>query len=409
MLNFSNESQSNMTYLVYKLSKEDIIDEFVMGMVTNNNIPGILPLVLYEKDGETYIKYNVSSKVALKQFIMGVINRKKFIGIISSIVNTLLAADEYMLEHSDFLLDANNIFVTVGSGETAIMCVPLTNCKSNIDIKQFFKEILFGVQFDQNEDCSYIPKLMSYFNSTENFALKDFKQFLAELDEDKKEKVQAQQDRIEQDKTEKESNIYKEETVNIPMPQPEVAEVKPSKAMQIEIPGMSEPVDTTPNTKEKKGKWHLFGSKKEKNNAPSVSITIPKVEPDMAVSAHIGETTVLSEPVYGETTVLSDSNAGEKVPYLLRRKNGEKIYIRKSLFHIGKEPSYADYVISDNPTISRGHADIITKNMSFYIMDNNSKNHTYVNGTKVVSQEMCLIQAGDVIKLSNEEFEFGVE
>ena len=76
------------------------------------------------------------------------------------------------------------------------------------------------------------------------------------------------------------------------------------------------------------------------------------------------------------------------------------------MFHIGKERSYVDYCISGNPTISRSHADIINKNGQFYIVDNNSTNHTYVNGEMIPSNTEIPLSHGAKIRLSNEEFEF---
>ena len=41
-----------------------------------------------------------------------------------------------------------------------------------------------------------------------------------------------------------------------------------------------------------------------------------------------------------------------------------------------------------------------------YIQDCNSTNGTFINGTKLESERSVLMNSGDVIKLSNEEFEY---
>lgn len=119
-----------------------------------------------------------------------------------------------------------------------------------------------------------------------------------------------------------------------------------------------------------------------------------------------GETTVLS----GETTVLNATTnpAQMIVPYLIRKKNNEKISINKPVFRVGKERSYVDYFIGDNTAISRSHADFITRNGKYFVVDTNSTNHTFVNGTMIQSNVETEIAHGDIIRMANEDFEFKI-
>lgn len=133
-----------------------------------------------------------------------------------------------------------------------------------------------------------------------------------------------------------------------------------------------------------------------------------------ARTANFGDTTVLStgaETRIGETTVLSGESgmaAVEPRPYLIRTKYNERILIDKPVFRIGKEKSYVDYFVSDNTAVSRSHANIIEKGKDYYVVDTNSTNHTFVNGTMIQSNTETLIKPGDKIKLANEEFEFRI-
>ena len=40
-----------------------------------------------------------------------------------------------------------------------------------------------------------------------------------------------------------------------------------------------------------------------------------------------------------------------------------------------------------------------------YLVDNNSMNHTWLNGQQLVSNQMYPVKAGDIIKMADEEFE----
>jgi hypothetical protein len=95
-----------------------------------------------------------------------------------------------------------------------------------------------------------------------------------------------------------------------------------------------------------------------------------------------------------------------KIPYLVRRRTGEKILINRNIFKIGKEESYVDYCIKDNATVSRNHADIVRKSDGFYVKDMGSLNHTFVNGVKLQQNEPKKLESGYLIQLADEVFEW---
>lgn len=133
---------------------------------------------------------------------------------------------------------------------------------------------------------------------------------------------------------------------------------------------------------------------------------IPQPAPSTP-SFNFGETTVLSYGNIGETTVLGASpSVAEVKPYLIRVKNNERIMLDKPVFRIGKEKSYVDYFIGDNTAISRSHANIITRDGEYFVVDTNSTNHTYLNGAMLSSNVEAKISHGAKIKLANEDFEF---
>lgn len=91
---------------------------------------------------------------------------------------------------------------------------------------------------------------------------------------------------------------------------------------------------------------------------------------------------------------------------LYRVLTNEEIRINKPVFRIGKEKSYVDYFVTNNIAVSRSHADVITRAGKHYIIDLNSKNHTYINGREIPAQIETEILNGDKLTLGNEEFIF---
>lgn len=133
--------------------------------------------------------------------------------------------------------------------------------------------------------------------------------------------------------------------------------------------------------------------------------------PPQSSTPNFGETTVLGGGSIGETTVLSAVNVNQAAapqPYLIRSKNNERIPVNKPVFRIGKEKSYVDYFISDNTAISRSHANIVSRDGKFFIVDTNSTNHTFIDGKMVPSNTEIEIVHGACLRLANEDFEFKV-
>lgn len=141
---------------------------------------------------------------------------------------------------------------------------------------------------------------------------------------------------------------------------------------------------------------------------PAQPVYTPPMPTSQGQSMNFGETTVLGGGRVGETTVLNGGmqQAPKPMPHLIRNKNNERIEVNKPVFRIGKEKSYVDYFISDNTAVSRSHANIITREGQYFIVDTNSTNHTFVNAKMLQSNVEVEIKHGDKIRLGNEDFEF---
>lgn len=109
-----------------------------------------------------------------------------------------------------------------------------------------------------------------------------------------------------------------------------------------------------------------------------------------------------------DTTVLATSSSySNPIPYLVRIKTNELVPILKTEFMVGKSPD-ADYQITDNRKISRRHATFRISNGECYIRDNNSTNHTFVNGKLIQPEFEIQLCHDDYIRLGDEEFKYWV-
>ena len=592
MKNITYENQGNSTYLVYEIDPADLVDNLSLGMINNNKIIGLAPVIYSQVDNRKYLKYNISAKVSARTFLAGAASRNRILGVFSGVSKALLSAEEYMLDANNIMLDLDYIYVDVTTCEAELICLPVQRGNFN-DVVSFFKNIIFSVTYDQTENCDYVAKIIGCLNSHSSFSLQNFMQTIDELNgkrinlqnlqnnqppepepvyteilhaESQEFKAAAenmqkinmqtppQQNQFGQNMGQggaagnpqnfqynsqmntspmqpaggqignnfsqnqpvgnpqnfpqnyPPNNVVNNQVNTIPNQQPMgmrqipipqnqktsrkiKGEKKPKKGpytppQNYTVPGApikknpQMPIPSTvpqgmppqgkPAKQPRKGGLGGLFHKKSKtgntqiNNIPPIppngggNLGMPPVgtgfggqpippngmgggqqipsngmgangqpispngmgnmRPPMPQipqqppipqgrSMNFGETTVLDGGMAnGETSVLSAPTPSQ--PYLLRKKNGEKIFITSAFFRIGKEANYVDYFIGDNSAISRSHANIIISGNDYYIIDTNSKNHTYVNGQMIQSNTETLLTHGSAVKLANEEFEF---
>ena len=155
--------------------------------------------------------------------------------------------------------------------------------------------------------------------------------------------------------------------------------------------------------------------KPAKNPAKSAKVARAKAKTATKVKVDLEEDeneSILSQEVTAtEPSLISQldnrSDTLPKVnPYLIRINNEERIMITKANFKIGKASFGMDYQVTDNGAISRNHCMIFVKDGVYYIRDNKSTNHTYVNGQMVKNGQDVLLTHESTIRIADEDFLF---
>ena len=109
---FNIENQGVNTYLVYKIDPSDEIDSLSLGMIENNKIKGVAPIVFTQMNEDKFMKYNISAKVSASQIFSGAVSKKRMLGVLSGIAAAFMAAEEYMIDTSLFLPDLDYIYIS---------------------------------------------------------------------------------------------------------------------------------------------------------------------------------------------------------------------------------------------------------------------------------------------------------
>lgn len=512
---FFYENQGNISYLVYETDQTEEIDTVSLGMLTYNQIPHLADVTITQMNNVKRIRYNITSKVPLNQYLAGVMNKNTLLSVFEGICLAYSVAREYMIDVCSLILDESNIYVNVSTAEVEMICIPIVQEEQEIAYKDFFRNILFKVQYESAQGSSYVTEILNYLNRDSMFDVNEFQGLMNRLKNDNGYVVQQPLPNHPRQAgySVPENGMYGavpnqngqnggscQPVVPTP-PTPQIPQTPPASQVPAwpnapvypggnqnsrpgneQYYGYGQATGTIPNqytgqaNEQSKKKKSLFKSrneqgndskkkaKKEKetkkktknqwgegleysipgaeemnggyaipgqippitqtsgsnkpssygNNRPtpmahpsSPTVTVPPQEKQPHV-VNYGETVVLNGYQAGETTVLK-AGGMQMRPTLIRKRNNETVVINKPTFRIGKEKSYVDYFIGDNTAISRSHADIITRNGQYYIVDMNSTNHTYVNGVLIQSNVEVPIAAGTKLRLANEDFEFILE
>ena len=520
-MGFIYETQGNITFLVYELSRDEGLEPMTMGMMENNRIEGIIPAVYTQIDERRLLKYNVSARVSLKQYFSGSVAKRQMLGILFSLVSAFLAAEEYMLEPKFFELDPEWIFVDVSRVKAGMICLPVEKEEEEdeqVRLDEFFKQLVFGVRFDTAEDSGYVAKLISFLNGGRTFSLQELQKLLKELMKEDSispaagqlqnspsgQEALARQGRNRGSGGALQTGSAGALSLSRPDASPQQV-VRPETGQPGEmpvqgIPGQPRTVPAELRTpvgqaeQGKKQKFSLFGSKKEKAQkqekpvkekkakekpvkekkslfggkkkeksaqpayaaagfqipgqpapllragspaaaAASASASAGALEgapapgrqaafpgrpaavqsgmqnpsgsgqPVRTIPGSFGSTVVLNGGESAGTVVLSAQPDLHPRAWLLRVRNSQRMYLDKNVVRMGSDQSYVDLVIPDNRAVSRSHADILCQEDGYYVRDNNSTNHTYLNGQAVAPGQLVRLEDGARLRLADEDFE----
>ncbi len=160
------------------------------------------------------------------------------------------------------------------------------------------------------------------------------------------------------------------------------------------------------------------GIKMKKNIKVSRASIVKNTQDELKAADDTGDTSqeeskeeetsgsILSQTI-GATGILKGPGAVPKAnPYLVRVNTEERIMITKQTFKIGKASMGVDYTVKGNGAVSRVHAIISNRDDVYYIKDNKSTNHTYVNGRILDEGDEELLTHDSRIMLGDEEFVF---
>lgn len=373
-------NKMGLSQLIIKSLKGQQVSENEVYAINANKVPGLLHLDVVQKGSSFKLIYNITGFISLKEFLKMTLNKQLFAQILQNILANLKAVESAYFNHQYLLMDINQVYVNPNTQHIYFIYVPILMFESGTSLREFLLGIIQHGTFAPGEDNSYVRDYITILNSGINFSVFELEEYI--------------------------NKLLGQNTTQI---------------QEVECPNCK--------TKLKKGTnyCHACGAKvsgNTGNTGKGVYYPLADTGGDAVVEDVVEEevfirkdntqglsdgTTVLGADPGGTTVLGSEELYTPSYPYLIREKTNEKISVNKPSFRIGSERKYVDYWVNDNSTVSRSHADIITRKKRYFIIDLNSTNKTYVDGRAIAVEKEVELFSGTKVRLSNEDFTFEIE
>lgn len=438
---FENKEQDGVIDRSYTLDRNETIDRVVYGMISNNQIAGLIPCTLTQVDDRRVFHFNVSELTNLNERMERDITLKELLTFCISLIHSIQEMSAYMIDSKQILLSMDHMYMDEKSAQAHMIVLPV-QLDSESDLQLFLRELFVNTHLHNEQENNDFTKLFQLLG----------KQFKADVF------LRTAQDMQTRKKAAPPKAVVTKASPKIEVHQQQV-EIKPvniipkSEAASFAVP--ETPVVEKPQKAKKKGLFS-FGTKKEhaepikkekptkkpkkakkvnaekSSEAGGFSFNIPGfsksdkegkmngeapakqehfIEPQSAEVVYqqrdFGQTVILNEE--NETTLLEGTTLlddMEESGYLVMISSNQEYPLTNRKTVLGSSDD-CDVVLTRS-VVSRHHAFVEHTQQGFYLVDNSSTNGTFLNGIKVQPDTQHELHHGDQIRLANERIEFQI-
>lgn len=158
---------------------------------------------------------------------------------------------------------------------------------------------------------------------------------------------------------------------------------------------------------ERKENEELNGQISAERNPIPIPVQHVDIERKEVTQEDFGETVYMDEDAEAPTEFEEEKAPRQKF-VLYRCSTQETFEIKGDVVRVGRSPSISEICISGNRGVGRVHAVLYVRDGQVYILDNNSKNKTFVDGEELKPDQPVMLLSGSKIRLGTEELEFRI-
>ncbi len=374
-MNIGKISKKNGTaQFVIKSQKGQQLNEREVYEINTGIVDGLLRCSIERRKSGFKLYYDLTGYMTLRGFLRNPLNKQTFALLLKSIIDNINSLQQAYFNYQYVLLDINRVLVNPSTNKVYFIYVPIQSFDTHTSLKELLTEIIKNATFSNMEDNSYVRDYIRIINSGINFSVFELEEYINSIS----------------------SGVGK--GVN-------VQKVVCPRCNNIIPKGMTYCLDCgTKILEQRTQKRSAIYDPAGGNSYVSSGFNQESCQ-DLSYN-DVYQSSVEKSPNLPKEQVNPFSDSILKGIYLVRKKNGEKIPINKTRFLLGKDKQHCDYSIIGNTAISRAHAEIISYNNHYFIVDKNSTNKTFVNDSEIPPDANIEIWSGTKIRLADEDFVF---
>ena len=435
---FTAKNMGEERYLTYIMGEGCELDEDALD-ICEEGVSGLVDIIYEEDDDFDYLTYDISGKMTVDSFSKGPMDKSKVLTLIRNVAMGIIDIKEQGIPLAYVLLNRKFMYVDPDTLGIQYLCVPIESEGSvAAEFKGFVRQFIANLVFNVDEDLGYVGQLLTYING-DSFNLRGLIGLVEALMKDSginfdgtsSDIATADGDVVVNTEAAKEEggvSSFMEELPDAGDTLPEIGDDEEEEEELEEIEAVEEPAEGAAQKSVKVNRAALI-QKNAKAEAETETLTEDEQEAaDQAAKAseissksknkERKKNNEVNEIVEAPVEPAANANAAANIiqaasggtikinPYLVRETTEEKIIINKDVFKIGKANRGVDYKIQGNGAISRIHAIIALKDNAYYIKDNKSTNHTYVNNVQLEDDQELMLTDNCRITFGDEDFIF---
>ena len=366
------------------------------------------------REGQRFLDYPVSGCRPLEAVCREVMTKEKFLNIEKRLTEAGLAAEAAGISQQ-LAVEPETAFISEGG---ARLCYVPVQGFAGAGLRYLLLEVIYRSSFSGEEDCAYAQTVVNFLRNSEPFSLRDFHNLLTGLETDLPPSVQRGPSGTS---SEKGGTVLISEAVQLREQAKAEEEARQEAEAKAEEEARREAEAKAEEEARREAEAKAAEEARREAEAKAAEEARREAEAKAAEEARREAEARAAEEARREAEAKAEeearreaeAKAAEEVHReekknapmnLLHEKTGARIPIMRPVLKIGKKAGLVDYCIEGNPSISRRHADIVSRDGGCYLVDRGSLNKSYVNGRIAEPDQEIPLHSGDKISLADEIF-----
>lgn len=447
------EFDNDKVFLVFKEAEgTGHFDMLTLRMIADNALECFAECTVSEKGGVRTVRADISCLIPYKEYITKDHSYKKTAQLLLSAADALSSMRRYMIDIGNVCSDTDEVYVDARSSTIAFIPQPDTHLQRDVEYQTFFRELLLAViPYHKDDDEKYSFYDLLSFVIDDGFTPESLHTYFKEHDGqpigvneeqpvrvrerrhgEQPERHGERQDRREERPKEQLGEHTAEKrhgfSTLIPDEPDEVSKMGDTewlsaaelRQMKAELSAVR---DNVRNEAKKKTvltakktasepAGEKLGARRKSKRKSVLENTVPEDGLDnMPLSKDAPSTPMISVNSTSDRQP-PDLHAPvhDRTPRLTDMATKQVHIVNRNIFTIGRDPKENNDLIVSKKEVSRKHAALINRDGHWYVVDNNSRNHTFVNGRIIPSGNNypTPIVSGDSLRFGTEEYLFEI-